>query len=199
HPDPHVWMDVQLWSQILPHIAKQLSTRLPELETEFHLRADSVTSDLLALHQYGLAAIGSIPESSRVLVTSHDAFHYFGRAYGLKVLGVQGLSTESEAGLLRVNALVDLLVERQVAAVFVETSVPRKSIEALIEGAASRGHTVRIGGSLYSDAMGSSGTWEGTYAGMLDHNLTIVTRALGGTAPERGYSGRLSLENRGEF
>jgi manganese/zinc/iron transport system substrate-binding protein len=197
HPDPHIWMDIALWSQVLPAIAELLTKKMPECQTEFQRRAETVATELQGLHEYGRTVIGSIPESSRVLITSHDAFHYFGRAYGLQVLGVQGLSTESEAGLLRVNELVDLLVSRQVAAVFVETSVPRKSIEALIEGAASRGHRVRIGGSLYSDAMGAAGTWEGTYAGMLDHNLTVVARALGGTAPMRGYSGRLSMENEG--
>lgn len=195
HPDPHVWMDVDLWSQILPVIAGLLGDRRPDQRSEFQQRAEIVSRELHALHQYGREAIGSIPEASRVLVTSHDAFRYFGRAYGLQVLGVQGLSTESEAGLLRVNQLVDLLVARKVAAVFVETSVPRKSIEALIEGAAARGHRVRIGGSLYSDAMGAAGTWEGTYVGMLDHNLTIVARALGGKVPERGFSGRLSLSS----
>jgi manganese/zinc/iron transport system substrate-binding protein len=199
HPDPHVWMDVDLWSQVLPDIAELLSGKLPEFQAEFYERAEAVAKELRALHEYGRTAIGSIPEASRILVTSHDAFHYFGRAYGLQVLGVQGLSTESEAGLMRVNKLVDLLVERRISAVFVETSVPRKSIEALIEGAASRGHMVRIGGSLYSDAMGAAGTWEGTYAGMLDHNLTIVARSLGGIAPERGYRGRLSVEDRREF
>jgi manganese/zinc/iron transport system substrate-binding protein len=126
-----------------------------------------------------------------VLVTSHDAFNYFGRAYGLEVIGVQGLSTESEAGLQRINELVDLLVQRKVAAVFVESSVPQKNILALIDGANSRGHNITIGGELYSDAMGPAGTWEGTYAGMLDHNITIVARALGGTAPEKGFSGKL--------
>ncbi len=199
HPDPHVWMDVELWSQILPVIAGLLAERRPELRAEFQRRAEFVSGELRALHQYGREVIGSVPEASRVLVTSHDAFRYFGRAYGLQVLGVQGLSTESEAGLLRVNQLVDLLVARKVSAVFVETSVPRKSIEALIEGAAARGHRVRIGGSLYSDAMGAAGTWEGTYVGMLDHNLTVVARALGGRVPERGFSGRLSLSSGEEF
>lgn len=197
HPDPHVWMDIALWSHVLPEIAGLLSRKMPEYQAEFSQRADMVANDLRGLHEYGRTVIATIPENSRVLITSHDAFHYFGRAYGLQVLGVQGLSTESEAGLLRVNELVDLLVDRKVAAVFVETSVPRKSIEALIEGAASRGHRVRIGGSLYSDAMGEAGTWEGTYAGMLDHNLTVVARALGGKAPLRGYSGLLSMKNEG--
>src|SRR5690606_32133411 len=120
--------------------------------------------------------------------------NYFGRAYGLEVVGVQGLSTDSEAGLQQINRLVDLIVERGVSAVFVESSVPRKSIESLIDGARSRNHEVVIGGELYSDAMGPSGTYEGTYIGMLDHNITQVTRALGGDAPPRGMQGLLRAD-----
>jgi manganese/zinc/iron transport system substrate-binding protein len=191
HPDPHVWLDVELWSEIIAPITDTLSAKRPQFSTEFQSRASGLRQELRQLHDYGKQIVGTIPLSSRVLITSHDAFQYFGRAYGLEVLGLQGISTESEAGLLRVNELVDLLVERRVAAVFVETSVPRKSLEALIEGAAARGHHVRIGGSLFSDAMGADGTWEGTYAGMLDHNLTTVTLALGGSAPPGGFRGRL--------
>lgn len=193
HPDPHVWMDVGAWANCLDVIVHGLATRLPAQESLFAERAAAYREELQSLHQYGLSAISSIPEAQRVLVTSHDAFHYFGRAYGLEVIGVQGVSTESEAGLRRINELVDLLVERRISAVFVETSVPRKNIEALIDGAASRGHHVRIGGELFSDAMGPEGTWEGTYIGMLDHNITVVTRALGGSAPDRGFAGKLNL------
>ena len=106
--------------------------------------------------------------------------------------GVQGISTESEAGLERVNELVDMLVERKVEAVFIESSVPRKSIDSLLEGVRSKGHEIKIGGELYSDAMGSEGTYEGTYIGMLDHNITTITRALGGTAPAKGLNGKLT-------
>ncbi|MEY3459474.1 MAG: Periplasmic zinc-binding protein TroA precursor [Planctomycetota bacterium] len=192
HPDPHVWLDIDLWSGVIPAITSALSGKLPQFSSEFQSRAAALAEELRQLHEYGKQVISTIPEPSRVLVTSHDAFQYFGRAYGLKVLGVQGISTESEAGLLRVNQLVDLIVERRVAAVFVETSVPRKSIEALIEGSAARGHRVRIGGSLFSDAMGPDGTWEGTYPGMLDHNLTTVALALGGSAPPRGFKEKLA-------
>ena len=191
--DPHVWMDVAAWANCLDVITEGLSKSLPEHATEFQTRAVEYRNSLQSLHEYGLSAIDSIPESSRVLVTSHDAFNYFGRAYNIEVLGVQGLSTESEAGLQRINELVDLLVERKVPAVFVESSVPQKNILALIDGAKSRGHDVKIGGELFSDAMGAAGTYEGTYLGMLDHNITTVARALGGTAPERGPSGKLKL------
>jgi manganese/zinc/iron transport system substrate-binding protein len=193
HPDPHVWMDVAAWASCLDVVVEGLSTSVPSGAEEFRSRANSLRKTLRTLHEYGLASIASIPKERRVLVTSHDAFHYFGRAYGLEVVGVQGLSTESEAGLQRINELVDLLVDRKVAAVFVESSVPQKNILALIDGAKSRGHDIRIGGELFSDAMGAEGTWEGTYVGMLDHNITTVTNALGGMAPERGFSGRLSV------
>lgn len=191
HADPHVWMDVSAWSRCLDEVCDQLAAFDPEHAQEYRERAGSYREELSALHAYGLRVIGSIPESRRLLVTSHDAFHYFGRAYGLEVQGVQGLSTESEAGLQRINELVDLIVERQVSGVFVESSVPRKNIEAIVDGARSRGHEVRIGGELYSDAMGETGTYEGTYLGMLDHNLTMVARVLGGDAPVGGWGGEL--------
>jgi manganese/zinc/iron transport system substrate-binding protein len=108
------------------------------------------------------------------------------------VLGIQGISTESEAGLARIGELVDLLVARQVAAVFVESSVSDRSIRALVEGAAAKGHAVSVGGELFSDAMGAEGSYEGTYIGMIDHNVTTITRALGGQAPIRGMQGRLA-------
>jgi manganese/zinc/iron transport system substrate-binding protein len=131
------------------------------------------------------------------LVTSHDAFNYFGRAYGLDVQGIQGLSTESEAGLQRINELVDMLAAKDVAAVFVESSVSRKNIDALVEGARSKGHQVTVGGELFSDAMGAAGTYQGTYVGMLDHNITTVARALGGQAPAEGFSGTLTVNQHG--
>jgi manganese/zinc/iron transport system substrate-binding protein len=191
HPDPHVWMDVVAWSKCLDTIVDTLSQQKPEFADQFKSRADELRASLQKLHEYGVASIGSIPKERRVLVTSHDAFRYFGRAYGLEVLGVQGISTDSEAGLQRINELVDLLVERKVVAVFVESSVPQKNMMALIDGAKSRGHDVKVGGELFSDAMGAAGTYEGTYIGMLDHNITLVTHALGGTAPEAGLNGKL--------
>lgn len=195
HPDPHVWMDVAAWSKCLDTIVDTLSQQKPDFADQFKSRADELRASLQKLHEYGVASIGSIPQERRVLVTSHDAFQYFGRAYGLEVLGVQGISTDSEAGLQRINELVDLLVELKVAAVFVESSVPQKNIMALIDGAKSRGHDVKVGGELFSDAMGAAGTYEGTYIGMLDHNITLVTRALGGTAPENGLNGKLNGAN----
>jgi manganese/zinc/iron transport system substrate-binding protein len=181
HYDPHVWMDVQAWSKAVQAVATALSGFDPSNADVYRQRAD----------RYVRRVIRSIPQKQRVLITAHDAFNYFGRAYGIEVRGIQGISTESEAGIQDINSLVDFIVERNVRAVFVETSVADKNVRALIEGARSRGHDVVIGGSLFSDAMGAPGSYEGTYVGMLDHNATIIARALGGEAPAKGMSGKL--------
>jgi manganese/zinc/iron transport system substrate-binding protein len=191
HPDPHVWMDIEAWSSCAEIVKEKLMEFDPQNASLYQERSVSLRQQLKALHEYGRSCVASVPESRRVLITSHDAFGYFGRAYGIQVIGVQGISTDSEAGLQRINDLVDLLVSRKVTAVFVESSVPAKNMQALIDGAAARGQPIVIGGELYSDAMGPEGSWEGTYVGMLDHNITTITRALGGTAPERGFAGRL--------
>lgn len=193
HYDPHVWMDVSAWSRCIDVVAEALAEAAPDHKDQFKSNQEKLKQEYAKLHEYGKQAIASIPEKSRLLITSHDAFNYLGRAYGIDVEGIQGISTESEAGLQRVNQLVQTLVERKVQAVFIESSVPRKSIDALIEGAAARGLNVKIGGELFSDAMGNAGTYEGTYVGMIDHNLTIITRALGGDAPERGLNGQLEV------
>lgn len=195
HFDPHVWNDVSAWSECAAVVAEQLATFDPEHAEDYQNNLASYQAKLEQLHEYGLKVIESIPKDSRVLITSHDAFNYFGRAYGLKVMGVQGLSTESEAGLQRINGLVDLIIENDVKAVFVESSVSPKNIKALVEGANSRGHDVSIGGELFSDAMGKADSYEGTYIGMLDHNLTRVAVGLGGDADPSGYQGKLSPDS----
>jgi manganese/zinc/iron transport system substrate-binding protein len=194
HYDPHVWMDVSAWAKGVDTVEIALSEFDPPHADEYKANGVKYREQLLELHAYGQKSLASIPDASRVLITSHDAFNYFGRAYGLKVQGVQGISTESEAGIQQINELVDLIVDQKVKAVFVESSVPRKNIEALVGGARQRGHDVVIGGELYSDAMGEAGTYEGTYIGMLDHNITLVTRALGGEAPAAGLHGKLKAE-----
>ena len=191
HFDPHLWMDVGGWMQAVHAVTEALVAFDPAGMSGYRERAEGYTATLGELHDYARRVLGSIPEQQRILVTAHDAFNYFGRAYDLEVAGIQGISTESEAGLDRINRLVDLLVTRQVGAVFVETTIADRNVRALIEGAAARGHQVVVGGELYSDAMGRPGTYEGTYVGMLDHNVTTVARALGGVVPERGFQGRL--------
>ena len=141
---------------------------------------------------YSRDTLMKVPPKSRILLTAHDAFGYFGKAYNFDVLGIQGISTESEAGLNRISELVDILVDRKVPAVFVETSVSDRNVRALIEGAAAQGHDVSIGGTLFSDAMGVDGTYEGTWLGMIDHNVTTIARALGADVTARGRLGKLA-------
>jgi manganese/zinc/iron transport system substrate-binding protein len=167
----------------------------PSRAAAYQENATAYQARLAALHDYVTRVIGSIPPEQRVLVTAHDAFNYFGRAYGIEVMGIQGLSTESEAGLEDINRLVDLIVQRRLGAVFVESSVSDKNVRALIEGARARGHALTIGGSLYSDAMGPAGTYRGTYVGMIDHNATTIARALGGEAPLGGMEGKLEASD----
>lgn len=192
HFDPHLWMDVSLWKRCAEMVARTLSERDTDGAAAYRANYEALAAELDALHAYAKRTIATIPAESRVLVTAHDAFNYFGRAYDIDVRGIQGISTESEAGIADINRIVDMLVQRKVRAVFVESSVSDKNVKALIEGAAARGHRVTIGGSLFSDAMGRPGTYEGTYVGMIDHNVTTIARALGGSAPERGMAGKLS-------
>lgn len=191
--DPHVWMDPGLWADVVVAVRDALIEVAPDHAADFTARADAYLDEIAALDAYAAETIVTIPDSQRVLVTAHDAFAYFGHAYGVSVLGIQGISTESEAGLQRISALVDEIVEREVQAVFVETSVSDRNVRALAEGAGAKGHTLSIGGELYSDAMGVPGTYEGTYLGMIDHNVTTITNALGGEAPPAGRIGRLGV------
>ena len=192
HHDPHVWMDVRGWMEGVEVIEGSLSGYDPENTEEYSLRAGEYLKDLEKLDSYARDSLASIPETQRVLVTAHDAFGYMSRAYGLEVRGIQGLSTESEAGVRDIEDLITFLVERKIPAVFVESSVSDRNVRALLEGARAKGHDLVIGGELFSDAMGEAGTYEGTYIGMIDHNVTTLTRALGGQAPERGLNGKLS-------
>ncbi|MCM2563575.1 zinc ABC transporter substrate-binding protein [Lutimaribacter sp. EGI FJ00015] len=190
--DPHIWMDPNLWSRVVITIRDALIAAYPAGTENFIANADAYLTQLQELARYTSKVLTSIPPERRILLTSHDAFSYFGNAYGFEVVGIQGISTESEAGLQRIAELVDFLVTRDIGAVFVETSVSDRNIRALIEGAQARGHEVVIGGALYSDAMGQPDTYEGTYVGMIDANATTVARALGGTAPDTGMQGLLN-------
>ncbi len=180
--DPHLWMDPTLWAGALQVAADRLGMPAPD--------------GFERLDAYARASMESIPAQARVLVTAHDAFAYFGRRYGLKVVGIQGVNTESEAGLRAIEAAVETVVARRLPAVFVESTVSDRNVRAIVEGAAARGHRVAIGGRLFSDAMGPEGTYEGTYIGMIDHNVTTIARALGGIAPARGMQGRLRARDR---
>lgn len=174
--DPHLWMDVRLWAQSCGVISATLKSTLSvEGAAE---RAEALRTKLLALDAEVEAAIESIPEGARVLITAHDAFAYFGRRYGVEVHAVQGVSTASNAGLRAIEELVDLIVERKAPAVFFESTVSERNVRALVEGAAAQGHTVGIGGVLHSDAPGEARTYEA----MIRHNARTIASALGGDA-----------------
>ncbi|MGF1474199.1 MAG: metal ABC transporter solute-binding protein, Zn/Mn family [Geminicoccaceae bacterium] len=192
--DPHVWMNPDLWSKVVLAVRDALIEARPEAAETFRANTESHVAEVAELATYVQTALASVPTDSRVLVSAHDAFNYFGAAYGFEVIGIQGISTESEAGVKRISELVDLLVERKVSAVFVESSISDRNVRALIEGAAAQGHEVAISGELFSDAMGQDGTYRGTYLGMIDHNATVITRALGGQAPEKGMAGLLTAD-----
>jgi manganese/zinc/iron transport system substrate-binding protein len=193
--DPHVWMDAKLWAKVVDQVRAAMASSSPQDAEVFAANAKAYSAELTALDSYTREALDKLAPEQRVLVTAHDAFGYFGAAYGFEVIGVQGISTESEAGLNRISELVNMLVARDIRAVFVETSVSDRNMRALIEGAAAQGHDVRIGGSLYSDAMGVEGTYEGTYLGMIDHNVTTIARALGAEVAPGGRLGKLTVNS----
>ena len=176
--DPHVWFDVTLWSQAAGVVRDALALYDPSHASDYQANCDRFQQELEELHAFAQSRLLEVPEKQRVLITSHDAFRYFGRAYKIEVKGIQGISTESEASVGHISQLVSFIVERKVKAVFVETSVNPRNMRALIEGCAARGHKVSEGGELFSDAMGKEGTPEGTYVGMIRHNVATIVNAL---------------------
>lgn len=179
--DPHVWFDVDLWQTALDAAVELLKKEVPQFADELEAGKRAYFDRLAELKEEA-AVLAQLPEERRVLVTAHDAFGYFGRAHGIEVVGLQGLSTEDEVGLTDIERTIALLVERQVPAVFVESSVNPDSIRAVIEGAKEQGLDVKLGGELFSDAMGEAGTEEGTYIGMYRHNVRTIFEALSGSA-----------------
>ena len=178
HPDPHVWFDVKLWAGCLDVVAKRLGEALPEKREAFEANAAKAKRELEELHAWSLAKSAELPAEKRVLVTSHDAYSYFGRAYGFQVIGLQGISTVSEAALADMAKLADFIKQRGLKAVFVESSVSHATIKRIAKDSGAR-----IGGELFSDAMGTPGQMEngydlGTYEGMIKHNLTTIVEAL---------------------
>ena len=176
--DPHVWFDVSMWAMTIDTIAATLAAADPPHAADFRRNAAAYHARLDSLDAYVRAHAARVPQAQRVLVTAHDAFNYFGRAYGFQVRGLQGISTASEAGTGDVQALAEFIAGRRIPAVFVESSIPRRTIEAVQEAVNDRGWDVRIGGSLYSDAMGNPGTPQGTYDGMVRHNIDTLVGAL---------------------
>ena len=178
HPDPHVWFDVELWAACVDVIEKRLAEAAPEQKAVFAANAAKARVSLAELHAWAKAKAAELPEAKRVLVTSHDAYNYFGRAYGFQVVGLQGISTVSEAALADMAKLTDFIKQRGLKAVFVESSVSHATIERIAKDSG-----VKIGGELFSDAMGTPGQMEngydvGTYEGMIKHNLNTIVEAL---------------------
>lgn len=178
HYDPHVWFDVGLWMYAVERVTDALIEADPQHRGVYEANRDAYLAQLRELDAYIRERVAEIPRERRVLVTAHDAFGYFGRAYGIEVVGLQGISTATEYGLRDVQNLVELIVGRGIKAVFVEASVSPRAIEAVVEGVRARGHEVAIGGTLYSDSLGEAGTSAGTYIGMVRENTDTIVAAL---------------------
>jgi manganese/zinc/iron transport system substrate-binding protein len=176
--DPHIWFDVKLWEYAVRSVSDFLQKHDPTHAAEYRENGSRYTTQLDSLHEAVKKSVLEIPEEQRVLITAHDAFGYFGDAYRVHVRGLQGISTVSEFGLRDVTELVNFIISRKIKAIFVETSVSKKSIEAVVEGCRDKGWDVKIGGSLYSDAMGPAGTPDGTYVGMVNANVKTIVDAL---------------------
>lgn len=176
--DPHVWFDVQLWMIAAEVVRDTLIDMDPQSQAYYEQNAADYLSQLETLHAYVLDRANAVPEVQRVLITAHDAFQYFGAAYNFDVRGLQGISTEAEAGTGDIRDLAEFIVEREINAIFIETSVPDRNIQAVQAAVQSRGHDVEIGGELYSDAMGSPGSGADTYDGMVRHNIDTIVNAL---------------------
>ncbi len=189
HYDPHIWFDVSLWAYGAGEVADALAKLDPTHATGYVTRAAEYERELAALHEYVLQTAQRVPENQRVLVTAHDAFGYFGKAYGFEVLGLQGISTQAEAGTADVRNLAKLIADRKIPAIFVESSVPRRNIQAVQEAVQARGWNTVVGGELFSDAMGVAGTEEGTYIGMVKHNINTIVGALAGGAADHSGVG----------
>ncbi|WAA09038.1 metal ABC transporter solute-binding protein, Zn/Mn family [Fervidibacillus albus] len=176
--DPHIWFDIDLWKEALANATDVLKEHAPEHAETFEQNKQAYFAKMDELKQEAEEKLSTIPKEQRILVTAHDAFGYFGRMWDIEVVGLQGLSTEDEVGLSDIQSTVALLLEKQVPAVFVESSINQNSIQAVIEGAAKEGLEVELGGELFSDAMGEAGTEEGTYIGMYRHNVETIYQAL---------------------
>ncbi len=176
--DPHVWFDVTLWMKAVECVRDTLMDMDPGSADLYRANAQAYLAQLADLHAYVQAQAARLLPEQRVLITAHDAFNYFGRAYGFEVRGLQGISTATEAGTADVQHLADFIAQRKIRAIFVESSVSPRTIEAVQAAVQARGFNVRIGGQLFSDAMGNPGTPEGTYIGMVRHNIDTIVRAL---------------------
>lgn len=178
YPDAHIWFDLTLWQQAGERVLNILIKQDPKNKKDYQQQAEQYLAKLAKLHDWTQQQIDLVPENQRVLITAHDAFGYFGKAYGIKVMGLQGISTAAEFGLQDIKRLKDVIVKNQVKAVFVESSVSPRFIESLVAGVKAEGHSVTIGGELYSDAMGPKGTVTDNFLGMVEHNVNTIVKAL---------------------
>jgi manganese/zinc/iron transport system substrate-binding protein len=176
--DPHVWFDVTLWMKAVEAVRDTYVEMDPAHAGDYQANAGAYLAQLEELHAYVKSQAERVPAEQRILVTAHDAFHYFGRAYGFEVRGLQGISTAAEAGTADVRDLAAYIAEHKIPAIFVESSVPVRNVEALQAAVKAQGFEVTIGGQLFSDAMGDPGTPEGTYIGMVRHNIDTIIGAL---------------------
>lgn len=176
--DPHIWFNLDYWIQATTFVVNKLSESVPEQKSAFETNGKNYIKQLQTLKTTIKTAIETLPKENRVLVTAHDAFNYFGKSFDFEVVGLQGISTATEAGVQDVQKLSSFIIEKKVKAIFVESSVPKRTIEALQAAVNSKGHDVTIGGSLYSDALGNAGTTEGTYIGMFEYNVNTIVNAL---------------------
>lgn len=176
--DPHIWFNIRYWKQLTKYLTQELSTLDPKNGAFFEKNKVEYLKKLEALETEIKNTIASLPQEKRILITAHDAFNYFGEEYGFEVVGLQGLSTATEAGVQDVQNLAKLIIDKKVKAIFVESSVPKRTIEALQQAVLAQGFQVEIGGTLYSDALGSAGTKEGTYIGMFEYNVNTIVNAL---------------------
>lgn len=176
--DPHIWFDISFWKDASTYVAQKLIQKDPKHKQLYSTNLKKYISKLDSTEILIKEMIRKLPPEKRVLITAHDAFNYFGKAYGFEVLGLQGISTATEAGVQDVQNMTKLIVDRKIKAIFIESSVPKRNIEALQAAVKSKGFDVSIGGELFSDACGNAGTAEGTYIGMVVHNVSTITTAL---------------------
>ena len=189
--DPHLWMSPPIWAKILSSLWETLGTIIPNEVEKSHKNFITYMKNINDLHLYAKKSLSSIPSHNRILVTSHDAFGYFGQTYGIGVYGIQGISTQSETSIRHINKISEIITRNSIPAIFVETSVVDHFVFSIQENVKRLGGEVKLGGRLFSDSMGEKGSYRGTYIGMIDHNVSTITRALGGNAPAKGMLGLL--------
>ncbi|MCB9262959.1 MAG: zinc ABC transporter substrate-binding protein [Flavobacteriales bacterium] len=176
--DPHIWFDMKLWADGVKYVAEQLKSKFPQFAPKIDSNASHYLLEIDSVYTHCQSLIEGVAQQNRILITSHDAFEYFGRSFNFEVKGLQGISTISESGLKDVQDMINYIIQHQIKAIFVENSVPQKALLSVIESCTQKGHKVIIGGELFSDALGAERTPEGTYLGMVKYNVETIVKAL---------------------